>query len=67
MQAGESIAIALALLIVLAACAYIIRAKRRGQKCIGCPYASSCGKTGCGCDRDGDGTHTDEHSSSEEE
>ena len=23
---------------------YIIRAKRRGKKCIGCPYADSCGK-----------------------
>lgn len=25
---------------------YIYRAKKRGQKCIGCPYA---GKEGCSC------------------
>ena len=25
---------------------YIWRAKKRGQKCIGCPYA---GKSGCSC------------------
>lgn len=23
---------------------YLIRAKRRGQKCIGCPYAKECTK-----------------------
>jgi len=27
------------------AIAYIVRAKRRGQKCVGCPYAKECG--GC--------------------
>ncbi len=24
---------------------YIVRAKRRGEKCVGCPYAKECG--GC--------------------
>lgn len=28
---------------------YILRAKKRGQKCIGCPYAKSCGKAQCTC------------------
>ena len=28
---------------------YIIRAKRRGAKCIGCPYAKQCAAKGCGC------------------
>lgn len=27
------------------AIAYIIRAKKKGQKCVGCPYAKECG--GC--------------------
>ena len=32
---------------------YIVRAKRRGEKCIGCPYARECashqgGSCGCG-------------------
>ena len=27
---------------------YIIKAKKNGKKCIGCPYAGSCGKSnGC--------------------
>ena len=28
---------------------YILRAKKRGQKCIGCPYAKSCGQSHCTC------------------
>lgn len=29
---------------------YLVRAKKRGEKCIGCPYAKQCGnKCGCGC------------------
>ena len=36
-----------ALALVLGGAAwYIWRAKKRGQKCIGCPYA---GKKGCSC------------------
>ena len=29
--------------VIGAAMFYIIRAKRRGEKCIGCPYAKECG------------------------
>ena len=32
---------------------YIIREKKRGSKCIGCPYAKTCSKAskgGCGSD-----------------
>ena len=25
---------------------YIVKAKKSGKKCIGCPYADSCGKSG---------------------
>lgn len=25
---------------------YIVKAKKEGKKCIGCPYAGSCGKEG---------------------
>ncbi len=34
------------------AAAYIIREKKRGVSCIGCPHAGTCGggqKQGCGC------------------
>ena len=41
--------IAAVLLIIAAALTYIIRAKKKGQKCIGCPYSDSCGKGQCSC------------------
>lgn len=34
---------------------YLIRAKKRGEACIGCPYAKQCGskdKGGCSCHSD---------------
>ena len=37
------IILAVILLIVAAAAVYIIRQKKKGAKCIGCPYAKSCG------------------------
>lgn len=38
------------LIIILAvgtAVAYIIKSKRNGKKCIGCPYSDSCTSKGC--------------------
>lgn len=29
--------------------AYIVKAKKRGEKCIGCPYAKQCGGKCGGC------------------
>jgi hypothetical protein len=37
------------LLIVGSAAAYVIRAKKQGQKCVGCPYSKECASRGCGC------------------
>ena len=37
------IIIAVVVLIVGGASAYIYKAKKRGQKCIGCPYSGECG------------------------
>ena len=34
--------------IVGLALGYVIRAKKKGVKCIGCPSGASCGKSGCG-------------------
>ena len=39
----DYIAIAAIVLIVGAAVFYIVRAKKRGEKCVGCPYARECG------------------------
>jgi len=43
------IIIAVVLLIVGAAAWYVIRAKRKGQKCIGCPAGGSCSSPKNGC------------------
>jgi len=47
----QDLMIALVVLLIVALAAwYIIRAKKQGQKCIGCPYAKECGSKGsCGC------------------
>lgn len=45
----DYIAIAAIVLIVGAAVFYIVRAKRRGEKCVGCPYAKQCGGNCGGC------------------
>ncbi len=42
------IIIAVLLLIVGAAAWYVVRAKRKGQKCIGCPHGKSCSGSCCG-------------------
>ena len=39
-------------LIVGAAAFYIIKEKKKGKKCIGCPYACSCSKTNCSSKKD---------------
>lgn len=47
----DAVVIALIVLIIGGAVAYIIRAKKKGHKCIGCPEGCSCpksGKGGCG-------------------
>lgn len=44
---AEIIAIAVIVLIIGGAVAYIIKSKKSGKKCIGCPYASSCKSGGC--------------------
>jgi hypothetical protein len=46
----EIIAISVIVLIVGGAIAYIIKAKKNGKKCIGCPYGDSCPSKGaCSC------------------
>ncbi|MBO7303781.1 MAG: hypothetical protein J6V09_00970 [Clostridia bacterium] len=45
---GEIIAIVAILFIVGGAVAYIIKAKKSGKKCIGCPDSATCGGK-CNC------------------
>lgn len=47
---GEIIAIIAVVLVIGGAVAYIIKAKKSGKKCIGCPDSSSCsGKCSGSC------------------
>lgn len=43
--------IAVVVLVIGCAAAYIVKAKKKGVKCVGCPYAESCGKgkNDCSC------------------
>ena len=47
MGAGEIIAIIAIALIICRALFYVIKAKKKGKKCIGCPYADACTKCSC--------------------
>lgn len=40
---ADILAIVAIVLIVGGAVLYIVRAKQRGEKCVGCPYAKQCG------------------------
>lgn len=52
MTTPEIIALVAIILIVGGAVFYLVRAKRRGQKCVGCPYAKECGdKCNCNCNK----------------
>ena len=60
----ENVILIIVLAVILGgAVAYIVRAKKRGAKCIGCPAAGSCGakkgscggcSCGCGCNLEGE-------------
>lgn len=49
MQPADIIAIIVILLIVGAATAYIIKAKKSGRKCIGCPDSKTCSGSCASC------------------
>lgn len=50
MNGAEIIAVIVIALIVGGATAYIIKQKKSGAKCIGCPNSKECaGKCNCGC------------------
>ena len=46
----DLIIVAILLAIVGGAVTYIYKAKKRGQTCIGCPYAKKCASLKCNCD-----------------
>ncbi len=48
----EWIAVGVITLIVGGAIAYIVRAKKKGKKCIGCPAGCTCDKKCCGKEKE---------------
>ena len=53
-KSKKGLIVALAIILVLLAILsgagyYVYRAKKSGQKCIGCPYAKECASKSCGC------------------
>jgi len=47
----DIIASVIVIAIIGGAVAYIIKSKKSGQKCIGCPYSKTCGGKDCGCNK----------------
>ena len=49
MSPSDIISIAVIALIICAAAIYIIREKKKGRRCIGCPDSKTCGGSCCAC------------------
>ncbi|MBP3503528.1 MAG: FeoB-associated Cys-rich membrane protein [Bacilli bacterium] len=49
MKPIDFIIIAAIIIIIGLAVIYIVRAKKSGQKCVGCPYSKTCGKSSNNC------------------
>lgn len=47
MEFPEIIALVIIGIILFFASLYIYRSKKKGNKCIGCPYAKNCSKKNC--------------------
>ena len=45
----DVVIIAVVALILALAGLYVYRAKKSGQKCIGCPHSKTCASKTCGC------------------
>ena len=44
------IIIGILLIVVGGAVFYIVKAKKNGAKCVGCPASGTCGKKSCNCE-----------------
>ena len=51
------IAVVVLVAVLGGAASYVYRAKKRGVKCVGCPYGGECGSKSCSC---GDTEKSDE-------
>ena len=49
MENKDIIAVFIIALIIIGVVIYLAVAKKKGRKCIGCPYAKTCGANKCNC------------------
>lgn len=49
MKLGDCVALAAIVIIVIAATVFIVRQKKKGVKCIGCPHSKTCNKCNQSC------------------
>ncbi|MBR6502316.1 MAG: FeoB-associated Cys-rich membrane protein [Clostridia bacterium] len=47
MKLGDYVILGIVTMIVVAVITYIIRQKKKGVKCIGCPHGKSCSNCNC--------------------
>ncbi len=46
---GDYIVLGIVVVVLIAVVIYIVKQKKNGNKCIGCPHGSKCGSCDCGC------------------
>lgn len=49
MNAKDIVILIVLLLVLTLSISYIVKAKKNGAKCIGCPSSHDCKACGCGC------------------
>jgi len=47
---GDYIVLGIVAVVLIAVIIYIVKQKKNGAKCIGCPLGGKCSSCGCGCD-----------------
>ncbi len=57
---GDYIVLGIVAVVLVAAIIYIVKQKKSGVKCIGCPHSSKCGSCNCGCNFKNDLTDNNE-------
>ena len=47
---GDYIVLGIVAIVLIAVIIYIVKQKKSGNKCIGCPHGSKCASCDCSCD-----------------
>ena len=49
---GDYIILAIIIAILISAIAYVVKQKKKGVKCIGCPHSKNCSSCSCSANKD---------------